>query len=373
MTSQFSYWEKNQFFTAIDLVVIGSGIVGLNAALHYKSLHPTHKVLILERGILPNGASTKNAGFACFGSPSELLDDLRNESEDVVFSLVEKRWKGLQHLRQRIGDENMDYQHHGGMELFTKSNPSLYAACSDQINYLNQQLKDIIGKEVYQNTANNFGFEEISGIIKNQYEGQIDTGKMMTSLLHLARDQGIHLLNNVDVLNIEDSATGVLIETESVGTVKASQVVVSTNGFAKKLLDVNVQPARAQVLITKPLKDLPFKGTFHYDKGYYYFRNIHNRILFGGGRNLDIEGETTTDLSTTPLVINELERLLNEVILPHKTTEIDFTWAGVMGVGETKQAIVKPVSKNVYAAVRMGGMGVAIGTLIGIEVAELVN
>lgn len=372
MTSQFSYWEKDQFFTSIDLVVIGSGIVGLNAALHYKSLHPAHKVLVLERGILPNGASTKNAGFACFGSPSELLDDLKTNSEDVVFSLVEKRWKGLQELRQRIGDKNMDFQNHGGMELFTKSNPSLYSKCSDQIGYLNQQLRDSVGDDVYQITANNFGFEEISGIIKNQYEGQIDTGKMMTSLLDLIQEEGIQVLNNVNVLTVEDSESEVLIET-SIGTVKASKVVVTTNGFASKLLDINVKPARAQVLITKPLDQVPFEGTFHYDKGYYYFRNIHNRILFGGGRNLDFDGETTTELSTTPLIINELERLLNEVIVPNTTAQIDYTWAGVMGVGDTKEAIVKPISKNVFAAVRMGGMGVAIGTLIGIEVAELVN
>jgi glycine/D-amino acid oxidase-like deaminating enzyme len=71
-----SYWEQNAWFDEIDVLIIGSGIVGLNAALHLKTKSPRLKVLILERGMLPSGASTKNAGFACFGSPSELLDDL---------------------------------------------------------------------------------------------------------------------------------------------------------------------------------------------------------------------------------------------------------------------------------------------------------
>ena len=56
-----------------------------------------------------------------------------------------------------------------------------------------------------------------------------------------------------------------------------------------------MQPARAQVLITKPIKNLQIKGTFHLDKGYYYFRNIDNRILFGGGRNLDFKTEETSE------------------------------------------------------------------------------
>ena len=64
------------------------------------------------------------------------------------------------------------------------------------------------------------------------------------------------------------------------------------------LTNNQVKPARAQVLITKPIENLDIKGTFHLDKGYYYFRNIENRILFGGGRNLDFEGETTTEFNS---------------------------------------------------------------------------
>ena len=53
------------------------------------------------------------------------------------------------------------------------------------------------------------------------------------------------------------------------------------------------------MLITKPLENLHFRGTFHLDKGYYYFRNIDQRILFGGGRNLDFETEETTEFGET--------------------------------------------------------------------------
>jgi len=48
-------------------------------------------------------------------------------------------------------------------------------------------------------------------------------------------------------------------------------------------------------------------------------------------------------------------------------------WAGIMGVGDTKTTIVKQHTQNIYIAVRMGGMGVAIGSLIGKEIAEIAN
>lgn len=372
MYSKFSYWENNTFFNNIDLVVIGSGIVGLNAAIHCKKKNPKHQVLVLERGVLPNGASTKNAGFACFGSPSELLDDLASNSEDQVFSLVEKRWKGLNALRELLGDSNIDFQNNYGLELFTNNNSTLFEECSDKVEYLNKNLKSIVGSNTYSIVENSFGFNNLSGIIKNQYEGQIDTGKMMNRLTLLATKLGIIIINNCSVKNLIENSN-VEIQTDSLGTLTAKKIIIATNGFAKELLNIDVEPARAQVLITKPIKNLPFKGTFHYDKGYYYFRNIHNRVLFGGGRNLDLKTENTSELNTTHLIIDELKKLLKEVILPNTPHEIDYSWAGIMGVGKTKNTIVKHYSDNVVCAVRLGGMGVAIGTLIGQEAADLIN
>jgi glycine/D-amino acid oxidase-like deaminating enzyme len=117
---------------------------------------------------------------------------------------------------------------------------------------------------------------------------------------------------------------------------------------------------------------LDIKGTFHLDKGYYYFRNIGNRILFGGGRNLDFEGETTSEFGETEQIQNRLEHLLREVILPNQEFKIEHRWSGIMGLGSSKKPIVSQLSDHVYCGVRLGGMGVAIGSLIGTELADLI-
>ena len=143
-------------------------------------------------------------------------------------------------------------------------------------------------------------------------------------------------------------------------------MIVATNGFANQLLKIkDVMPARAQVLITEPIPSLKFKGTFHYDEGYYYFRNIGNRVLFGGGRNLDFKTETTTDLSLNTKIQQHLELLLKTVILPKTPFKVEQRWCGIMGVGQIKKPIIKKTSHNIVCAVRMGGMGVAIGSLVG--------
>lgn len=371
MMLNFSYWELKEWFTAIDFTVVGSGIVGLNCALQLRKMHPKAKILILEKGMLPQGASTKNAGFACFGSLSELIDDLNTHTEEEVVNLVKKRWEGLQLLRTTLGDKNIDFQQNKGYELFLTT--ELYELCLEQKDSINQLLKPLFSSDVFTIDENKFGFQKIhQQYIVNQFEGQLDTGKMAAKLLEKVASSGIKIVNNIQVESFTENNEQVEVETNQI-TFNTKKLFVATNGFANQLLNENVQPARAQVLITKPIKNLHIKGTFHLDKGYYYFRNINDRVLFGGGRNLDFKSEETTEFGQTTLIQNKLEEILKTTILPNTEVEIEHRWSGIMGVGNQKKAIVKQLSNNVFCGVRLGGMGVAIGSLVGKELAELLD
>ena len=140
MEPPFSYWEQTQFINNADVVIIGSGIVGLSAALYLKKKEPNLNVLVLERGFLPSGASTKNAGFACFGTVSEQMAYLKQSSEQEVLRLVDYKWRGLQRLRENLGDTNIDFYQHGGYELFKDDEQLRAEECFDQLTYFNTLL-----------------------------------------------------------------------------------------------------------------------------------------------------------------------------------------------------------------------------------------
>ena len=367
-----SYWELKSWFTNVDFTVVGSGIVGLNCALYLKKQYPKASILILEKGILPQGASTKNAGFACFGSLSEIIDDLNNHSEEEVLKLIKKRWNGLQLLRKNLGDPTIDYQQYGGYELFA-NNDILWDECISKKAIINDLLKSLFNDAVFSVCENIFMFSNVRDkYVFNQFEGQIDTGKMMLALLQKVQSLGVKIINNCTVDSYVEHQTSVTVTINDF-EFSTNKLLIATNGFAKQFLQDDVQPARAQVLITKPIKNLHIKGTFHLDKGYYYFRNINDRILLGGGRNLDFKTEETTEFGQTPLVQNKLEEILKTTILPTTEFEIEHRWSGIMGVGNKKKAIVKHLSDNVACGVRLGGMGVAIGSNIGKELAELMS
>ncbi|MFV8441571.1 NAD(P)/FAD-dependent oxidoreductase [Flavobacterium sp. LB2P44] len=367
-----SYWELETWFSEVDYTIVGSGIVGLHAAIRLRERFPESKILVLEKGMLPQGASTKNAGFACFGSLSEIIDDLKSHSEEEVMQLVQKRWKGLQLLRKRLGDDTIDFKPYGGYELFLKDDDSCYGDCIGKLPFINEILKPLFRADVFAKEIDRFGFSGIQEyLVFNPFEAQIDTGNMMQALLKEAVSKNILILNQQTVTSYIDKGNGVEVALGDF-SFSSQKILFATNGFANGLTNGAVKAARAQVLITEPIKNLDIKGTFHLDKGYYYFRNIGDRILLGGGRNLDFETENTTEFGQTEIVQKKLEQLLKEVILPHQDFQIAHRWSGIMGIGNSKNPIVSQISDNVYCGVRLGGMGVAIGSLIGTELADLV-
>jgi len=368
-----SYWEHKTWLANIDYTIVGSGIVGLNCALRLSQRFPDARILILEKGILPQGASTKNAGFACFGSISEVLSDLKNHTEEDVVQLVKLRWDGIRLLRDSLGDDKIGYENHGGHEIFLKEESESYDLCMDNLGYINDLLSPVFEERAFKKTSNVFNFQNTRNqYISNVLEAQIDTGLMMANLLTKVRKKGVLILNAIEVEEICETNNGVHIKTNNFEYV-SGKLFIATNGFASDLIGQAVKPARAQVLITKPIDHLKLIGTFHMDEGYYYFRNVADRILLGGGRNLDFSTEQTTEFGLTEIIQNKLEQLLKEVILPETPYEIEQRWSGIMGVGNQKKPVLKQHSDNVFCGVRLGGMGIAIGSYVGTHLADLLG
>jgi glycine/D-amino acid oxidase-like deaminating enzyme len=382
-----SVWEKESFFAPADIVIAGSGLVGLWSAFYLKRKQPSLQITIVERGLIPTGASTRNAGFACFGSLTELLADTRSMGEDKMLRLVAMRCKGLRKIRKTFRDEEIGYQQLGGYELLAPSGTSDTAASSDltdshelrsAIDRLNRTLKKITGEQktfrLQNEKIGKFGFAGVQYLIESQIEGQLHSGKLCQALLRLVQSMGVTVLNNIDITGFEKVNGHLLLHSQHPFPLIASQLLVCTNAFARQLIpQLDVTPARGQILVTSPIDNLPFKGTFHYDEGYYYFRNLGDRVLLGGARNQAFEAETTTDMTFTDIIQQELERFLREVVLPGRQYTIENRWAGIMGMGGEKMPIVRAVNDQVFCAVRMHGMGVALAPVIGEQVAALLT
>ncbi len=394
-----SIWEKESFYAPADIVIAGSGFVGLWSAYWLKRTQPSLSVTIVERGPIPTGASTRNAGFACYGSLTELIADAKTMGEDRMLELVEMRYRGLRRIRKTFGDKKIGYKDHGGYELIagmastgntSPGNPETGTPAADQhaiqstdmnalrtnIDWLNLRLKKIVKSQkafrLQDDKIAAFGFAGVRHLVEARDEGQLHPGKLCQALLRLVQSMGVNVLTNLEIKNFEKINGRLLLQTAQGISLRAGQLLVCTNGFARQLLPrIDTIPARGQILVTSLIEGLPFKGSFHYEEGFYYFRDLGDRVLLGGARNLAIAAENTDEMSVTDTIQQELERFLRETILPGKSYTIDHRWSGIMGMGSEKSPVMQQVSDGVFCAVRMSGMGVALAPVTGEKVAEL--
>ena len=389
-----SVWEQSTYFAPKDLVIVGCGFVGLWTAYEAIQKNPKLNITILERGVIPSGASTRNAGFSCFGSVSELMYDVQLMGEAAMLETVKMRYDGLQRIQKVFKAKEIDYNQWGGYELFEgkkskNSSNDLYdiSKLENDIAYLNKILAPALktpkknGKylPIYTNASKEIkklGFQGIEALVFNQMEGQLNSAKLVLALQKAVQAKGVQILFSTEVKKFKSHKKGVTITTNLDAPLETKQFIICTNGFAKQLMpSLDVVPARGQVFVTEPIKNLKFKGCFHFDEGYFYFRNLGNRLLLGGARNADFKNEKTYSLDTSDTIQKVLEKFMMERILPKgsKKPKIELRWSGTMGMGKIKKPIIEQLQPNVYCAVRMSGMGVAIAPIVAQRALKLMK
>ena len=382
-----SAWEQSTYFAPKDVVIIGCGFVGLWTALELINKYPKMQITILERGVIPSGASTRNAGFSCFGSVSELMYDIALMGEANMLETVKMRYDGLQKIQRTFDKKVIDYDQFGGYELFEKNGPYDIQQLDKDIAYLNKILAPVLktpkknGKymPIYSNESKKIkqlGFQAIEALAFSPFEGQLNSAKLVLALQQAVQSKGVHILFNTEVKKFKSHKKGVTIHTNLEAPLETKQLLICTNGFAKQLMPgLDVVPARGQVFITEPIPNLKFKGTYHFDEGFYYFRNVGNRLLLGGARNKDFKNEKTYSLDTSPIIQKTLEEFMLKRILPKgsKKPKIELRWSGTMGMGKIKKPIIEEVQPNIFCAVRMSGMGVAIAPIVAERVVKLMK
>ena len=372
-----SFWEKNSFLN-YDVIIIGGGLNGLSIASSIKEKYPRKSVLIIEKGSWPVGASTRNAGFACYGSFSELRADTQNFGLDNTLKLVELRYKGMEMHLRRLGKKNCGYEQSGGGELiFDKENFE-----NEELVQFNQWLHPIFREEVFKENSSkieSFGFNKkgLKTFIDNSTEGQVNIGLMMKNLWHYTAELGVMIMNGLEVIDYSDNGSSCSVYAhhnviKEQPVFKCETLILATNAFSQKFLpSMDIVPGRGQVLATEPIKGLKLKGNVHFNAGMFYFRNFENRIIFGGGRHLFKEEETTMEMDLNLKIHNTLDSYLQNLIIPGIPYKVEYRWAGIMAFGQDKMPIIEEISPNVIAGVKMGGMGLALSGITGQHIADM--
>ena len=370
-----SIWEKETWYTHQDILIVGAGLMGLWSALELKKRKPSLRITILERNTTPLGASTRNAGFACFGSPTELIHNADTMGTDAMLQIVEQRHKGIEKIKAHFTAEEIDFDPCGGYECVNRDYEG-WDELNDRIIWLNRSLQTITGKEQsFHRTDEKLSRQGLRGfdaLIENISEASLHSGRLVQSLTRKVLSSGVTILYGMDLQSWEKKNHQVLVTTNQKQYLSATQLLFCTNAFTHTLLpDLHITPGRGQVVVTSPIEGLAMKGTFHFDEGFYYWRNLGNRLLLGGARNKAFEEEATLDLSGSDKIKEALILFLQEHLDPSYQYRIEHHWSGIMGFTNDKRPFLGEVSEGIFASIACNGMGVALTPVIAEDTAEL--
>lgn len=369
-----SFWEK-QFVSHTDIIILGAGIVGLQSASLLKRKFPHRQVWVLDRAPFGLGASMRNAGFACFGSMGEILDDAERTSFSEALALYEKRFQGIKLLLEKYKETKIGYEKTGGYEVFTPNHTAELGRIMEHIDGVNEGLKSVTGSETFMAKSTAFsGMNVLNQGIHTPFEGALQTHLLYKAIRSEALALGVEIFTGMTIERIEQEGSSWKLISDKGLQIGCRKLVLCTNAFTQKFLpEIDIQPARGQVLVTSHIPSLKWRGIMHADKGYIYFRSLGTRILIGGARNMDFEGETTFDIDVNETIVQKLISFLKETVVPLETFTITDSWSGIMGMANDRGPIVKEHQAGLFVCARMGGMGVALSAQVAQDLVALIE
>lgn len=371
-----SHWEKTTFLRKADVLIVGAGLTGLQAALALKRRAPALNVLVVERSPVPRGASTRNAGFACFGGPTELLADLDAYGPESMVNTVRQRYAGIQALEENYAGRGIDWHKCGGFEIVEEV---AHTQVQGRLQELNDLLAEVTGRaETWSpvSPSNFIGGETstISGIFYNPMEAQLHPGKLVSLLLEDGHAAGVRFLFGATVVSVEEGR----VEVEDFGPLKTKSVLLTVNAFAREFLPEDfpesIRPVRNQILLSRKIPNLKIEGCFHFHEGYVYFRNVgDDRLLIGGARHLAGATSEAAAFGANEAIATTLVTSLQSWFPEYDLTRADFpdAWSGIIAQGDGKEPVLRFARPNVLVAGRLAGMGVALSAALARQAADL--
>jgi hypothetical protein len=307
-----------------------------------------------------------------------LLRDIQTHGSAVVEDLLRFKISGASILLNYLKKTNLIYHKSIGYEYFSSEIPEP-DNLDDHLKLLNGLMHAAGGPAGYfvrQNSAPNVCLPRASDSswVRMKWEGQIHPAAAVARLRLQFQNLGgvISTHHNIDSLEVEPS--GVRLQSE-LATIHARQVLLATNAFVSRLLpEIKVDAHRAQVMITEPLGKMPFRGNVHFREGYMYARDVGQRLLIGGGRFLDFQGEKTNRLGTTDQIQAYLREQLSSLTGIHiDELRVADQWSGIMGFTPARLLPILEVTNHgmMVVAAGMNGMGTALGPYIGKKAAEM--
>ena len=356
---------------AVDVLVIGGGLMGLSAARRSAELGARTVLVDAER--LGFGGSTRNGGMCHPGFKHGVSQLIAEHGEAKGLAIYAESLDAYEHVRELCATAvDADFEATGGLSLafapshfvgMTTAVDGLRRAGIDARLVAKADLRDEIGTDAY------------AGAMVNERYAGLNPAKLTYGLAALTEAAGAELHDGVRALRVRPQADGRQVVETSRGTVIARHVIAGTNGYTGGVtpsLRRRLLPIRSYIIVTDPLPDdvahevSPRRRMFSDTKNYLFYWRLtaDNRMLFGGRASM----WPTSTVRTAAILQRAMVRLHPQL----RGVRVAYTWGGNVAFTYDRMPHVGRAD-NVAYAVGCCGSGVAIMPWLGRRVAEWVG
>jgi gamma-glutamylputrescine oxidase len=354
---------------AADVAIVGGGFTGASTAWHLSSRKPGLGVVLLEAGVLGQGASGRNGGQVL-----NWVNGVHPETGEDARRIHAATRQGIDLAAALAGElAPHAFSRTGCLEVYT--DPRRAEAAARRVETLR---KAGVPAEFLPAPA----VAGASGAVLDPIAGRLNGFALLQAMRPVLRARGVAVHEHTPVLSVRGGET-IVLETPE-GEVRARAIVLATNAYTPALgfFKNGILPLHSHVLATAPVDDEqwkeagwgPYGGfTDDLDRIAYSCRTPGGRVILGGGGNAAYEyrfGGSPSDPAGTARAGRFMRGVLTRYFPRLADVPIERQWAGTLAI-TLDRVCSMGVTGNVYHALGYSGHGVSLALLAGRVLADL--
>lgn len=350
-----------------DVVVVGSGYTGLNAAL--QTARGGRSTVVVDTEAAGWGCSTRNGGQVSSSVKPSYADLAARHGQERAQKIIAEGHRSLAWLGEFLTEEQIDCDYRVSGRLHAAHSERQYEALARL--HANPPAGIDLAAELVPRAeqAREIGTDAYHGGIVYTRHAAVDPARYHRGLLERVAAAGAEIVPNCKVTAIEPLGSGFRVSTAR-SEITARDVIVGTNAYSGRVtpwLRRRVIPIGSYIIATEPIPRETMDRLFPTDrmvtdtrKVIYYYRASpdRTRILFGGR----VSWNETDPLKSAPRLHTEMVRLFPELT----NVRVSHSWMGFVAY-TFDQLMHTGTHDGIHYAAGYCGSGVGMASYLGMK------